>query len=56
MVKQLKFPFSSKDRLYNLSTKKRRLLISYLYHNFSEVNHEKSLNGDKWNMTNSGNT
>lgn len=48
MVKQLKLPLSAKDKIHNLNTKDRGRLISYLYHNFSEVNHERSLNGEKW--------
>ena len=48
MVKQLKLPLSSRDKIHNLNTKDRGRLISYLYHNFSEVNHERSLNGEKW--------
>tara|TARA_B100001093_G_C26783345_1_gene995592 strand:+ start:1126 stop:1350 length:225 start_codon:yes stop_codon:yes gene_type:complete len=48
MVKQLKLELSYKDKLHNLKARDRGRLISYLYHNFSEANHEKSLHGEKW--------
>ncbi len=41
MVKQLKLELSLKDKIHNLNDRKRKDLISNLYHNFYETNHEK---------------
>ena len=46
MVKQLKLELSLKDKIHNLNDRKRKDLISNLYHNFYETNHEKRLWGE----------
>ena len=40
MVKQLRLELDLKDKIHNLKAKDRRELISNLYHNFYETNHE----------------
>ena len=40
MVKQLRLELDLKDKIHNLNAEDREKLLSNLYHNFYETNHE----------------